>query len=122
MKFTILGPPRTKKNHSRIVRNKATGAPFLLPSADAAMWTESAKYQLSQQWRGSPIEAPVSVKATFYRERAVGDLVNYMQALADALQAAELVVNDSQIVSWDGTRLSKDAKDPRVEFEIEVMT
>ena len=43
---------------------------------------------------------PVRVSATFYRDRNAGDLVGYMQALADALQKAGVLVDDRQIVSW----------------------
>lgn len=118
MRLVILGAPRTKKNSSRIVRNKATGAAMVLPSAAVKAWESSAAYQLMGQWRRCPITYPVQVSATFYRERAVGDLVNFMQALADALEVAKVVQNDRLIVSWDGTRLDKDAQNPRVELEI----
>jgi len=43
-----------------------------------------------------------------------------MQAVADALEHAGVVVNDRLIVSWDGSRLSKDAVRRRVELEVEL--
>jgi len=122
--FVIEGAPRTKKNHSRIFKNQKTGCRFVMPSKQSAAWTMTAVKQLTKQrWRLGgyqwfPIEIPVQVTATFYRDRAVGDLVNYMQALADALQAARVIADDKWITSWDGTRLAKDAKRPRVELEI----
>lgn len=70
------------------------------------------------QWKRSPLAEPVHVTATFFRERAVGDLVNYMQALADALESAHILEDDKWILSWDGTRLDKDAEKPRVELEL----
>lgn len=117
MKLVIAGPPRTKKNHSRLVR--AGGRFRLLPSAAHETWSRSAVKQLRSQWRRQPISDPISVAAVFYRERATGDLVNYLQALADALEHAGVVVNDRLIVSWDASRLSKDAAHPRVELNIE---
>lgn len=58
------------------------------------------------------------MKASFFRERSVGDLVNYLQALADALQEAGVVADDRLIASWDGSRLHKDSARPRIELEI----
>jgi Holliday junction resolvase RusA-like endonuclease len=114
-RLTILGPPRTKKNYSRIVR---AGRRFrLLPSAAHEGWARSAMAQL-QGWRRSPLADGVAVKAFIYRERKTGDLINYLQALADALERAGVVQNDRQIMSWDGSRLDKDARRPRIEVDI----
>jgi hypothetical protein len=38
VKLVIIGAPRTKKNSGRIIRNRATGAPMLLPSEAAKRW------------------------------------------------------------------------------------
>lgn len=116
MRFVIFGPPRTKKTHGRIVR--AGGRLRLLPSAAHEAWAHSAVRQLRQQHRDQPIAAPITVAALFFRERSVGDLVNYMQALADALEKARVITNDRLIVSWDGSRLAKDAQRPRIEIVI----
>jgi len=118
MALVILGPPRTKKNHGRIVR--AGKRLRLLPSLAQVDWAKSAIRQLRQQWRAPTFTTPVSVKARFFRDRAVGDLVNYFQALADALEHAGVVVNDRLIVSWDGSRLDKDSMRPPVELEVEL--
>lgn len=119
MKLTILGVPRTKKTSQRIARNRKTGAPFVLQSKQSVAWAKTAVWQIANQWRGrKPIASAAWVRATFYRERATGDLVNFLQALADALEAAGVVENDRLITSWDGSRLDKDAARPRVELEI----
>jgi Holliday junction resolvase RusA-like endonuclease len=118
MRLIILGTPITKKNSGRIITNRSTGKPLLLPSAQAKRWASIAVYQLADQWRYEPMTVATHVKATFYRERAAGDLVNFMQALADALEAAKVVTNDRLIESWDGTRLDKDANNPRVELDV----
>jgi Holliday junction resolvase RusA-like endonuclease len=116
MRLVIVGPPRSKKNHSRIVR--AGRRLRLIPSAAHERWAHSALRQLRLQWRRPPITTPVNVRATFFRERAVADAVNLYQALADALERAGVVANDRLIVSWDGSRLDKDAKHPRIEVEL----
>ena len=118
MALVIFGPPRSKKNSGRIVR--AGKRLRLLPSAAQVSWAKSAIFQLRAQWRSAAITKPVSVRAMFFRERNVGDLINFMQAVADALEHAGVVVNDRLIVSWDGSRLSKDAVRPRVELEVEL--
>lgn len=111
-KLTILGAPRTKKNSSKIVgkgRRK-----WIVPS-DAF-----TAYQKSAILRGNkpnkPIDYPVILKATYYRDRAVGDLVNYLQGTCDLLELWKVVKNDKWIMGFDGSRLDKDKYDPRVEI------
>jgi Holliday junction resolvase RusA-like endonuclease len=116
--IVILGPPRTKKTSQRIARNRKTGQPFILPSRALVDWSREAVKQIRAQWPMITLTTQVAVRAVFYRQRAVGDLINYCQALADALEAADVVFNDKLIVSWDGTRLGKDAKNPRIEVMV----
>jgi Holliday junction resolvase RusA-like endonuclease len=133
--FTIYGAPRTKKTSNRIVRVR--GRPVVLPSKANETWARAAVLQLQSAWRRArsrripdghelvleprAAEArPVSVRATFYRDANRGDLIGYMQALADALEIAGVVENDRLIVSWDGTRMLVDRSVPRVELTIEL--
>lgn len=147
MTLTILGAPRTKKTSSRIVGSgpkctacgKRTGRPFLIPSKDNIEWTKDAVRQLRDQTaamahapsckcrscfpsidRPAPtyIDVPVNCRALFYRDRLTGDANNYYASLADALEEAGVVTNDKLIVSWDGSRLRKDAERPRIELEL----
>ena len=75
------------------------------------MWSETfACYGLRR-----PIAASVSCSAIFYRDADRGDLVGYMQGLADLLEKRGILKNDRQIVSWDGSRLALDRDNPRVE-------
>lgn len=75
--------------------------------------------QLRLRWGGKkPIDFPIQVSATFFREKNTGDLVNYMQALADGLQKAKVIEDDCLIISWDGSRLAKDATNPRIELTL----
>ena len=116
MKLTILGAPRTKKNHG--FRTKQG---HQMPSVAFAAWNRIAQLQLAL-WRskhsGWPFTVPVNVAAEFYRVKLIGDAVGYYQALADALEEGQIVQNDALIVSWDGSRMLKDAERPRIEIEI----
>jgi Holliday junction resolvase RusA-like endonuclease len=134
MTFTILGPPRTKKTSNRIFRVR--GRPVVMPSAANVSWTNAAVLQLRSQWpprarfvkvdreRGEitvgngPIESPLNVCALVYRDANRGDLIGYLQAIADALEAAGVVENDRLVTSWDGSRMFVDKARPRVEIEL----
>lgn len=118
--LTIEGAPRTKKNHGQILkfggRTKVNPSKQFLAWQDAALWT--LRRYSRPDW--TPIEYAVAVRATFYRDARRGDLIGYMQALADVLEKAHVLANDRQIVCWDGTRLALDSKRPRVELAIEL--
>ena len=121
MKLTILGAPRTKKNHG-IITNRGAN-PRILPSPQFAVWNRIAQMQLVKFFYGYgdellPIRYSCNVSAAFYRDKLTGDAVGYYQALADALEEGRIVENDKLIRSWDGSRLLKDAKNPRIEIEI----
>ena len=80
-----------------------------------------------------PIAGLVNCQALIYRDRNTGDLLGYEEALADWLQApkirdgkmvrqgAGIILDDRQIVQWDGSRLLKDAADPRIEVTLTVV-
>lgn len=136
-------PPATKKT-SQIATMK-NGRHLILPSQRYQEWAravlrlgpdlrrqiEAAGYQL-------PIKHPVEVTALFFRERNIGDLLGYEQALADILQAPRTIIkpdgsvkttrrglgiidDDRLIVSWDGSRPQKDPARPRVEVTIRTL-
>ena len=132
--LTIPCRPTTKKTSGNVVfkrvptqklptgfcvRCKRASLPIVLPSEKFVEYQAAAVPHLRQQWGGRPpLAVPVRVSATFYREALRGDLVGFMQALADVLQTAHVVDDDKWIVNWDGTRMSKDADHPRVELEL----
>ena len=127
MTFTIEGPPRTKKNSQRIVmRGKRRS---VMQSEAYCAWEESAVIQLRARYQRlyrclaipGPFTGPVSMCAIVYRDRAVGDLLNYLAAVSDALEAAGVVSDDKLVVSVDGSRLAIDRARPRVEVEIEAV-
>lgn len=138
--FIIEGAPRTKKTHSRIVQIPKAGSrkcpacghrpgfPKLLPSKAHDKWHKDAmleclyvKADLVRAGVHLPIYDVVNVRAVFYRESRVGDACGFYQALGDLLQDAGIIVNDSQIASWDGSRLAKDAGRPRIEVWLQVV-
>jgi hypothetical protein len=143
LKLVILGKPATKKTSNRIMRNKKTNAPFVMPSKKSKDWEKNAIDQLNRLGRPAPLDGaagnrgmtplvitrPVSVNAQIYRDRNTGDLHNFFQAIGDALQGGGsknkrvpcVLADDSQIKSWDGSRCRIDKANPRVELTIEPM-
>jgi hypothetical protein len=144
--WTLTGAPRTKKTSNRIVQVKgkdgARGFTKILPSEAHQEWFKAAmqqapgiRLQLSSAGIGLPLEGWLQVRATFFRDRESGDLLGYLQAIADWMQepkcnvqgrtvrnGAGIIHDDVQIRSWDGSRLAKDASCPRIEVEISVLS
>ena len=112
-RLTILGKPRTKKNSrvagrdGRVIFASRAWSRWLAGSVIS--WYEGAR---------APITVPVNCRARFYRDANRGDAVGFYQGLADLLEKNGVVTNDRLIVSWDGSRLLKDAARPRVEVEL----
>jgi hypothetical protein len=143
--FTIAGPPRTKKTSNRIVQIRAKGGgrgfTKILPSEAHEAWFKAAMQQapgiraaLLRAGVRLPLAGLLNVRAMFYRDRLSGDATGFYQGLADWLQeprankdgktirqGAGIIRDDAQIVSWDGSRLLKDAARPRIEVQIEVV-
>lgn len=117
-RLVVLGAPRTKKNHGRVIVRQLRGAPhkYHVPSAAWTAWSASATVR---RLAPTPWQAPtgcVNVAALFYRDARRGDAVGYYQGLADLLEARHIVVNDRRLASWDGSRLLLDSQNPRVEI------
>ena len=126
VRVVLFGAPTTKKNSSRIVGTGARGRtrmqhPVLLPSKQHQKWFGQVIAQARVQRPSSGVIAvPINVRALIYRHRAAGDAVGFYQAIADLLEAAHIVKDDVLCVSWDGSRLLKDTKFPRIEIELTV--
>lgn len=114
--YTIQGIPRTKKNSQRII--VIGGKRAVLQSRQYLSWEAPAVFQLQAQRHGFVWNIPVNMRAIVYRDRAVGDLLNYLAAISDVLEKAGVVKNDRQIVSLDGSRMLVDRQRPRVEIEL----
>jgi len=119
VELVIYGPPRTKKNHGRRVWAPKQQRAVHVPSEAYEAWCAVALMQIPKSLRLP--DQPYNCRALIYRTRSAGDAVGYYQAIADMLQAAGVVSDDKWIVSWDGSRLRKDARNPRVELVIETV-
>jgi hypothetical protein len=129
----IMGAPRTKKNSAQIARTR-DGRMFIVQSEPLKKWTADARVQLQAAWGRRPaLEHGVNLCATFYRDKDIGDLGNYLAALCDVLQrqrkyikaartwAVEwpgIVADDRLILGFDGSRLKVDRDRPRVELTL----
>lgn len=125
MKFVILGNPVTKKNSQRlIVRN---GRPYIIPSKQYKDYEKEAIFQLMQYGIKDytqfdyPINVPVNVCCEYYMQtRRKVDLTNLLEATSDILMEAGIIEDDNCMIAamYDGSRVSYDKHDPRVEIEI----
>lgn len=129
LRMAIFGAPATKKNHGQIAMVK--GKPKIFPSKQYRRWVREARID-AEFLPAAPIDIPVNIKADFYRARRIGDAVGYYQALADFLELClackkkncecgvrqYVLENDRWLASWDGSRLLKDAANPRIELEL----
>ncbi len=113
-------PPRTKKNSAHVrCPHEDKWVKFHQPVyAEYERWAKGCERASVYDRTAPAITTPVNCTAVVFRERAVGDLVGYLQAIADCLQVLGIVADDKHIVSWDGSRLLKDADNPRVEVTL----
>lgn len=121
LKITIPLPPRTKKNSSRILKNRKTGRMFIAPSEAYERYQTECGYYLGPAINRA-IAEPVNVMAVYYmKTRGEVDLINLHSALHDILVKYRVVVNDNSkiIVSTDGSRVKYDKDNPRTEVFIE---
>ena len=114
----LYGRPTTKKNSSRVVKcGKFTK---VLPSKAYEEYEKDCLIQLLS-YKYKRYEGPVHVCARYWMpdKRSYPDLVGLMQATADILEKAQVIVNDRDIRWWDGTGIIGFDKDrPRVEITI----
>lgn len=117
MKFTIYGNPITKKNHGNIVMIK--GHPIMLPSKPYQEYEKRAKEYIPKT--NFPIDYPITLKCNYFMEtKRKCDLVNLLQATCDVLVKYKVISDDnySIITSFNGSDVSYDKDNPRVEIEI----
>jgi Holliday junction resolvase RusA-like endonuclease len=99
-----------------------------MPSDAHQAWHANAVQQcliirsrLRQQGVETPLAGLVNIRALFYRDANRGDATGLYESLADLLQDAQILRNDSQIENWDGSRRLVDKIRPRVEVFITVL-
>lgn len=121
IKITIPMPPVTKKNSMRIMRNKKTRKPFIMPSEQYQDYEDDAVLHCKRAKVQRPIEEPVEVKCLFYMPtRRRVDLTNLLESIDDVLVKAGVLKDDHSgiIVSHDGSRVLYDKDNPRTEVYI----
>ena len=119
IKFTVSLPPISKKNSQQILINKATGRPFISPSAKYKNYERDAMWYIPH--KGLKIDYPCNVKCVFYMPtRRRCDLTNLLEAIDDIMVKAGLLADDDYTViqSHDGSRVMYDKDAPRTEVEI----
>ena len=65
--ITLLGPPRTKKNHQRILRG-ASGKPTIAQSKEYIQYEKDCLWQIRSPPR--PLAGPVNVRCLYYMPTA----------------------------------------------------
>ena len=118
MELIIRGQPITKKNSQQIIL--LGKRPCIIQSKAYKKYAALAKGQLCAMGSPNPISGPLTVVCRYYLETArLPDLTNLMAATHDILELCQVIENDSQTSSVDGSRIAgKDAGNPRVEIEI----
>ncbi len=138
--FMLTGAIRSKKTSQQFVAipKKGThrcracghmpGFPKIIPSVAHKEWHTDAMQQclkirvgLRTEGVDLPIAGSVSIRALFYRDANRGDATGLYESLADLLQDAQILGNDSQIEHWDGSRRLVDKQRPRIEVHISVI-
>lgn len=118
IKFTIEIPPISKKNSQRIMVNRKTGKPFIMPSEQYKQYERDAAWFVP---RRKPIDAPVNIKCLFYMPtRRKVDLTNLLESIDDVLVKTGLLADDNSdiVQSHDGSRVLYDKFRPRTEIII----
>lgn len=141
--ITLPGALRTKKTGQLLLTKPF---PRLIPGEPYREWFKNIMTYgplIREQARKAgvelPIKTPVQVFALIYRDALRGDLIGYLESVADALQQPAwskpvpgkkvkqirdglgVIVDDNLICSWDGSRLMLDRAAPRVELVITPM-
>lgn len=115
-------PPKTKKNHQRILMNKRTGSRFVSPSEQYKTYERDCGWFI--QAPESPITFPVNVRCIFYMpDKRRCDLTNLEESIDDILVKYGVLADDNYniIAGHDGSRVRIDREHPRTEIYIEAL-
>ncbi len=118
MELVLYGRPITKKNSSRIITKPY---PRLIPSKQFVSYEKDCLRQISGKYRQN-ISDKCNLKCVYYmptRHRV--DLVNLLEATCDILVKANVIEDDNCkiIATHDGSFVTHDKDNPRVEITIE---
>lgn len=128
--YTIMGDPRTKKNHQMIAGSgkrcpvcRKPAKQWIRQGAAHDSFAELARWQL-RPVPTRPIDYPVNVQCLFYMQthRWV-DGLNLMAAIDDLLVDCGILADDNSriVAAHDGSRVLYDPDSPRVEITITPM-
>ena len=112
--------PITKKNSRRWAPIGKTGIWKLIPSEAYEQYERDCG--LFIRCKGLNISCPVNMRVIFYIDSdRESDISNYFEAVADMLVHYQVLADDNRkiVVSWDGSRVYVDRKNPRTEITIE---
>ena len=123
MKITFYGPPVTKKNSQRLI-TLPNGRMIPIPSKAYKNWEKECLKQVIGKHR-TGINTPINLMAViFKKDLRKSDLANYLAAVCDMLVKAGVIEDDNFniVAGHDGSRISLDRKNPRVEITITDLT
>lgn len=115
LKLTLPGSIRSKKNSKRIFSSGRFKR--VLPSLAYCEWENRAREYVLIYQKLTLLACPVQVEAHIYYSGQQPDLSGCLESIGDCLEGY-VWENDKQIVSWDGSRLHHDLKNPRTELLI----
>ena len=112
--YTIPIPPKTKKNHNRVTKNKK-----VLPSVEFEEYQEACGWFIKAP--DKPIDCKCNIKAVYYMPtRRRVDITNLHSALHDILVHYRVIADDNCkiVIGTDGSRVKYDKNNPRTEVVI----
>lgn len=118
MKIILNGEPRTKKNHSQII--KTGNRRMVIPSPQYRQYEKDCLWQIPPKAK-QRIDMAVNVQCIYYMPtRRRVDLVNLLEATMDILVEGKVLADDNCriVVAHDGSRVDYDKHNPRVEITI----
>ena len=122
-KIIIPLEPVSKKNSQRILINRKTGNPFVMPSVKYEHYQKEAAFFLGYQ-KVRPValeDYPLNIKCHFYmKTRRRCDLTNLLEAADDLLVHYGVIADDdyTHVAGHDGSRVFYDKENPRTEIVI----
>lgn len=121
VKLVLPGRPVTKKTHNEVWRNKRTGRLKLAPSGQFRRYQEQCLWHIKQNYTGPWRLQKVNLCANYYlpNQRSWPDLVGLLQATCDILEAADVITDDQEVISFDGSGImGVDKTNPRAEIRL----
>jgi len=121
---TIPGTVRSKKNSRTATtvggKNKPVRA-ILVPSQAYQKWEKAARQYVQKAIQGTALPlAPsggIAVQAVCYYKGKRPDLSGALESVGDMIEGL-VIADDSQIISWDGSRVRHEKRRPRIEITV----